>query len=106
MSRGTSARSGPTDVGPDLVHPGLNSGVGPPGGPPTSGRIRLMPSDSDLPPNEPNLELPSFGFGRKKKRAQKAADAGSGPSVTGDVGGHDDDDAPEDTGPWDDANST
>jgi hypothetical protein len=32
-----------------------------------------MPPDSDAPGNEPNLELPGFGFGRKKKR-DKAGD--------------------------------
>src|SRR4051794_10228508 len=36
-----------------------------------------MPSEPDVPANEPNLELPSFGFGRKKKRSQKAEAAPS-----------------------------
>lgn len=31
-----------------------------------------MPPESDAPGNEPNLELPSFGLGRKKKRARKS----------------------------------
>ena len=34
-----------------------------------------MPTDPDAPGNEPNLELPSFGFGRRKKRGKKAGDA-------------------------------
>ena len=40
-----------------------------------------MPPESDAPGNEPNLELPSFGFGRKKKRDRKA-EKGSGNTPT------------------------
>ncbi|HEX2893845.1 MAG TPA: hypothetical protein VHO29_07565 [Marmoricola sp.] len=33
-----------------------------------------MPPEPDAPSNEPNLELPSFGFGRRKKRGRKSSD--------------------------------
>jgi hypothetical protein len=41
-----------------------------------------MPPDSDEPGNEPNLELPSFGFGRKKKRAKGPKEAATEGTAT------------------------
>ena len=40
-----------------------------------------MPPDSDAPGNEPNLELPGFGLGRKKKRARKSVPTVEGPAL-------------------------